>query len=173
MFKTIATSLLVLSIFILSGCNSTSEGIKVEAHTAEKVNLDGYKTFAWFVKADLVIDENSSFKRRGYDVMAYVNSQITKQLLNKERTEVFENPDFIVSSVVGVNMDALKEQVDDEGKEYIENIPQAGIVVVMIDPKARKVIWAGGAEADVNQNATDESSKKRIDYAITKMFTKF
>ena len=169
----ILSAVLAASLLTLSGCGSTTKDIKVASKTSSKVNLEGYKTYAWLPIANVLIDEKAEFKGRGYSVNDYIESQINKSLLNSERTLDKENPDFVVSYILGVDMDAMKEKLDEEGKKYLENVSEAAIVIVLMDTQTQKVIWAGSAETNLHQEVSDEESKKRIKYAIEKMFSDF
>jgi len=167
---------LIMSAFLLiliSGCGGLTQDIKVESATSQKVNLDGYKSYAWLAAVNLMVDQNSTYKRRGYSINEYIKSQVNKQLLNNGRIESNSTPDFFISYVVGVNMDAVKEKVDDEGKKSLENIPEAALAIILIDAKTKEIIWLAAAEATPNENHTDAESKERIDFAITKMFSDF
>ena len=102
-----------------------------------------------------------------------MQAQITKELVNMDRVETEGEADFLISYVLGVNMDALKDKVDDNGKEYLDNVPQAGAAIVMINPVSKRVIWVASAEAQVDVNLSDEEAKERISYAIEEMFEEF
>jgi len=169
----ILSAVLAASLLTMSACSSANQNIKVASQTSPKVNLEGYKTFAWLPIANVLIDEKAQFKGRGYSVNDYMESQINKALLNANKTLDSEKPDFAVSYILGVDMDAMKEKLDDEGKKYLENVSEAAIVVVLMDTQTQKVIWAGSAETNLHQEVSDEESKKRIDYAIEKMFSDF
>jgi len=171
--KLIAYVLLVIGLFTFSGCNSTTKDIQVEAHTAEKVNLDGYKRYGWLAAANIIIDDNAQYKGRNFSVNAFIQSKISKELLTANKIEDDSNPDFYVSYVVGVNMDALKAKVDDKGKEYLENIPKTALAVLLIDANTQEIIWAASAEAQTKKEHTDKESQERISFAIEKMFKNF
>jgi hypothetical protein len=173
MKKIILSAILAAGLVTMSGCVSSTKDIKVSSKTSPKVNLEGYKTFAWLPVATLLKDESQQYKARGYNVNDYMESQINKALLNAGKTLSQENPDFVVTYIFGADMDAMKEKLDDEGKAIVSNVPKVGIVALCFDAKTLKVIWAASAEANVQKDATDEVSKKRIDYAVEKMFSDF
>jgi hypothetical protein len=166
MIKKMVPFVLTASLVIFSGCGAKTGDIEVATQTNAKVNLDGYTSYAWLATADLMIDKNDAFKKRSYNVHEFIQSKITKELLNEDKIETSSNPDFLVSYVVGVDMDAVKKSVDDDGKAYLENIPEAGLAILLIDPSNQRVIYAGSAETNLDESATDEESKERIVYAI-------
>ena len=83
------------------------------------------------------------------------------------------NPDFLVTYIFGADMDAVKSKLDDEGKEILNNVPQAALIAMCMDAKTLKVIWASSAEADIKKDSSDEESKERIEYAVEEMFSDF
>jgi len=173
MKKIVLSTLLAVGLVTMSGCGTTTKDIKVASKTSPKVNLSGYKTFAWLPVATILMDKEKTYEGRGFDVNDYMESKINKELLNADKTVSQTNPDFLVTYIFGADMDAMKEKVDDEGKEILKNIPQVGIVAMCLDAKTLKVIWVASAEADVQKGSTDEASKARIDYAVSKMFSNF
>jgi len=166
MIKKMIPFFLTVGLVIFSGCGAKTGDIEVATQTNAKVNLDGYTSYAWLASADLVIDENNVLQKRDYNVHEFIQSKITKELVNEDKIETSSNPDFLVSYIFGVNMDAIKKSVDDDGRAYIENIPEAGIAILLIDPSNQRVIYAGTAEAKLDESVTDEESKERIVYAI-------
>ncbi len=173
MKKIVLSALLAAGLVTMSGCSAMTKDIKVMSETSSKVNLSGYKTFSWLPVANILVDEKSQYKGRGYDINDYIESQITKVLLNSDRTMEQANPDFLVTYIFGADMDAVKAKLDDEGKEILNNVPQAALVTMCMDAKTLKVIWAASAEADIKKDSSDEESKERIEYAVEEMFSDF
>jgi len=172
MKKVLLAVAFVLATLSFNGCTETSD-IKVKSEKSSKVDLKGYKSYEWFIAAQLLVDEDNKYKARGYDVDMYVQKAITKQLAEKGKVEDQTNPDFLVSYVSGVDMDRAKEKVDEDGKAYLETIPEAAIAVLVIDSHNGQLIWASVAEGEFQKDLSDEESMKRIDYAIKKMFSDF
>jgi len=172
MKKVLLAVAFVLATLSFNGCTETSD-IKVKSEKSSKVDLKGYKSYEWFIAAQVVVDENNKFKGRGYDMDLYIQNSITKQLEKKGKVEATTDPDFLVSYVSGVDMDRVKEKVDKEGKAYLENIPEAAIAVLVIDAHNGHLIWASVAEGEFQKDLSDEESMKRIDYAIKQMFSDF
>ena len=173
MKKIVLSAFLAIGLLTMSGCMSGYKDIKVQSKTSPKVNLEAYKTYTWLAIANILVDEKAQFKGRGYSVNDYIQSHINKELLNSGKTVEKESPDFVVSYILGVDMDAMKEKLDDAGKKQLENVSQAAIIVMLMDTDTQKVIWLGSAEADIKQAVSDEESKARIAYAIKKMFADF
>jgi len=102
-----------------------------------------------------------------------MKSQINKALLNADKTLNNKNLDFAISYILGVDIDVMKEKLDDEGNTYLDNISEATIIIILMDTQTQKVIWTGSAEANLQHNISDTESQKRINYAIEKMFSDF
>jgi len=172
MQKIILTIFLTFSIGLLSGCASKDK-IAIKTYKDQKVNLAGYKNYQWLVGANILQDDHHEWSSRRYDINKFVEEQITKQFYNKDIFKTQIKPDFLISYVVGINMDALKEKVDKDGEKYFANVPVAGLGIVLLDPITKKVIWASNAEAILQEKLSDEESKERVAYAIEQMFTQF
>jgi len=88
-------------------------------------------------------------------------------------SENSDTPDIYVAFVAGVDMDALeiKESPDDKNA-VLENVPQGGLLVVLIDADTGYVIWAGVATAEMLENSDTKTAKARLDYAVSQMLKK-
>ncbi len=169
--KVVIPTMMAASLIVMSGCISSD--VNVKSYTSPKVNLDGYKTYAWISEANLLLDDHNEYKKRGYNVSEFIKGVVTRELIDLNRMQSESNPDFFVSYIAGVNMDAVKELVDDEGKKHIETVPEKAIAIVLIDAKTSKIIWASNAQTQTSQEFSDEESKERIEEAIEDMFDAF
>jgi len=163
---------LVLGVMMLSGC-AAKENITIKTYKDEKVNLAGYKNYQWLVGGNILVDDGQQWRARAYDINRFVERKIADELYNRGIIKTQIKPDFLISYVVGVNMDAIKEKVDKNGEKYFANVPEAGLGIVFLDPITKQVIWASNAEGSVHLELSDEESKERIAYAIEQMFTQF
>ena len=79
----------------------------------------------------------------------------------------------MVAYVAGADM-AATELVKDAITKFdvVKNAPKAALVIVLIDAQTGNAVWAGVAKGDVQQNRTESSIKKRLDYAVHTMFSK-
>lgn len=154
----------------LAGCSSTTKDIKVTQLTTEKVNLNGYKTYAPLLKSGILIDSQGIWRPRNMDLDAEIEYVTKKELNRRGKTQVLVNPDFYVAYVVGVDMDVIKDKVDRKGEITISRVPSSSLAVVFIDAKTEQVIWMSIAEGNLKENLNNDKIKKRINYAIHKMF---
>ena len=84
-----------------------------------------------------------------------------------------ENPDLAVAFFMGVDMEAMELKTDPKSKqEMLTNVPEAALVVALIDPYTGYWVWLGESEGELQKNPTDEVIRKRLDYAVTEMFKK-
>ncbi len=68
-------------------------------------------------------------------------------------------------------MQALKLKNDPDSKlAVLTNVPDAALMVVLIDTATNNIIWISKAEAEIQQHDSKEIVLKRIDYTITEMF---
>ena len=68
-------------------------------------------------------------------------------------------------------MQSLKLKQNPKSKlAVLTNVPDATLVVILIDTATKDIIWISKAEAEIQQGHDAELVRKRIDYTITKMF---
>jgi len=172
--KKLTTILLTVYIVLLSGCavfNKDVQDIEVDAVTDPKANLSGYKTYAWLGAAKILNDPTQKWQTPAMDVTGDIKYLIDRELRKKGINSVTSNPDLAVAFFIGVDMDAikLKDDPDTQG-DVLENVPQGALVVALINVETGYVVWLGTAEAEIAEGAPAELIRKRLDYAVSKMF---
>jgi hypothetical protein len=81
------------------------------------------------------------------------------------------NPGLIVAFAAGIDMTAIIEEIDpDSNIASLKNVPEGGLVVVLIDAHTGVVVWAGLALGEIKQDADQEMIKSRLKYAVSTMF---
>ena len=166
--------LLTIVVMLLSGCASTpTKDIEVDAQADPKANFSGYKTYAWLGSAAIVNDLYGRWEPPAFDSDAEIKYLIDRELRKRGKMQNLNNPDMIVAFAAGIDMEALGLKVDPKTKiDMLENVPQGGLLVVLVDSKSGFVIWAGMATGEVQQNPDTETIKARLDYAVTQLFKK-
>jgi len=161
-------------VMLLSGCASTpTKDIEVEAQADPKANFSGYKTYAWLGSAAIVNDLYGRWEPPAFDSDAEIKYLIDRELRKRGKMQNQKNPDMIVAFAAGIDMEALGLKVDPKTKiDMLENVPQGGLLVVLVDSKSGFVIWVGVATGEVQQNPDTETIKARLDYAVTQLFKK-
>jgi hypothetical protein len=77
----------------------------------------------------------------------------------------------VVAYAAGIDMEALQLNVDPTTEmKMVENVPQGGLVVALIDSDSGFVIWVGTATAEIQEDPDTKTVKARLDYAVSKMF---
>lgn len=83
------------------------------------------------------------------------------------------HPDLIVAFAAGIDMDALELKVDPETRMgMLANVPQGGLLVVLVDSESGFVIWAGTATADIQESPDARTVRARLDYAVSQLLKK-
>ena len=161
-------------VLLLSGCVSNmTRDIMVETDSDPKANLGGYTSYAWLGAAAIVFDDKGQWEPPQFDADAEIKFLIDRELRHHGMTEDSVNPDLIVAYAAGIDMDSMEIKTDPEsGLEVLENVPVGALSVIMIDADTGLAVWAGVATADIQENPTPETTKHRLDFAVSEMFSK-
>jgi len=164
----------LVTLFLISGCaSSVTKDIMVETDSDPKANLSGYTSYAWLGSAAIVFDEKGQWEPPQFDADAEIKFLIDRELRDHGMTEDSVNPDLVVAYAAGIDMDSMDIKIDPEsGIEALENVPAGALIVIMIDADTGLAIWAGIATADVQESPTAETTKARLDFAVSEMFSK-
>ena len=167
-------NILLIVILLITGCTQIpTRDITIETIADSKANFDGYKTYQWLVSAEFLNDPKGQWKRPDFDTDTEIQFLVNRELRRKGMSESSSSPDMLVGFVAGVDMDALGLRLDPEtNMSTPENIPQGGLVIVLVDGGTGFVIWIGVASAEIQQGADANLMKARLDYAVTQMLKK-
>ena len=161
-------------LLLLTGCASVTSDIKVDTAMDPKAKLSGYKTYAWLGAMKMLNDPKHLWETPKIDVAGDIKYLIDRNMrkhgimLSKP-----EDADLGVTFFVGVDMQAMKLKTDPETrKQLLQNVPGGALVVALIDAETGYVVWVGKATAEIQENASPELVRERLDYAITEMFKK-
>jgi len=70
-------------------------------------------------------------------------------------------------------MDSMEIKTDPENDlEVLKNVPLGALSVILVDAQTGLAVWAGVARAEIQDNPTIETTKKRLDFAVSEMFSK-
>lgn len=159
---------------LIAGCaGSLTKDITVSSEADPKANLGGYKSYAWLGSARLLYDPQGRWVPRAVDLDAEIRHLIDRELRNRGVMPASANPDMLVAYVAGADMSALKLEKDPKSDiELIRNVPQGSLLVLLIDAETGLAIWAGLAHADIHEDPPADVVRKRLDYAVSRMFKK-
>ena len=172
--KKLTTLLLTVYIVLLSGCavfNKDVQDIEVDAITDPKANISGYTSYAWLGAAKILNDPTKKWQPPKIDLTGDIKYLIDRELRKQGINSNTENPDLAVAFFVGVDMETMQLKDDPETQgDILDNIPQGALVVALINVETGYVVWLGLAKADIVEGASSELVRKRLDYAVSKMF---
>lgn len=168
--KKIVLAILVMAWFV-TGCSTfPKDDISVESEANPKVNFSGYKTYAWLAAIGIVEDADGVWEPPKFDADGEIQFRVNEALRNKGMTEVSDNPDIFVAYALGVDMDALELKADPKTQlKSLENVPQTGLVVMLVDAESGFVTWVSVATGEM-KNLEPEIQKKRLEYVVNTMF---
>lgn len=161
-------------LFFVAGCaTSMTSDITIETEASPKADFDSYKSYAWLGTASVLNDPEGRWEPPNFDADAEITFLINRELRARGMVESQVDPDLLVFYGAGIDMENFDIKVDPEtDMEQMINVPLGGLSVVLIDAKSGLAIWAGLATAEVKQDSDREVVRKRIAYAVEKMFAR-
>lgn len=164
----------LLALMFLSGCTQVpTKDINIESQLDPKATFSAYKTYAWLGSAVILNDSSGQWEPPGFDADAEIKYLLDRELRARGMSESTASPDLIVAFAAGIDMDALDLKLNPETKmKTLENVPQGGLVVVLVDSHSGFLIWTGVATGEIQQDADAKMVKARLDYAVTQMLKK-
>ena len=160
--------------FLLHGCvTSLTSDIDIETEANPKVDFSGYKTYSWIGTATIVNDPDGRWAPPAFDADAEITFLINRELHARGMVETQVDPDMLVFYGAGVDMESMENKIDpNTDLEEMVNVPKGALTVILIDAESELAIWGGAATAEVKQHTDPEMIRKRIAYAIEKMFAR-
>ena len=161
---------LIMVMFVTSCTSVPTNDITVDVQADSKANLSGYSSYTWLGSAAIVNDSLGQWEPPGFDADAEIKYLLDRELRARGKSESSTAPDLIVAFAAGIDMDALDLKMDPETKiDKLENVPQGGLVVILVDSSTGFVVWVGVATAEIQENVDAATVKARLDYAVTQM----
>lgn len=159
-------------ILLMAGCATVpTRDIEVDSQADPKARFSGYKTYDWLGAAAIVNDPYGQWEPPQFDADAEISFLIDRELRKRGMSQRMDYPDLIVAYAAGIDMEALELKVKPDAKmTMVENVPQGGLSVVLIDRESEFVIWMGTATAKILNKPDTATIKARLDYAVTKLF---
>ena len=161
-------------MLLVAGCaSSVTKDIMVDAEADPKTNFTGYTTYTWLGSAAIVYDPDGKWEPPQFDADAEIKFQIDRQLRERGMVEDSVNPDVIVAFAAGIDMSSMEIDIDPKSNlTVLENVPLGALTVILVDANTGFAIWGGIATAEIQENPSQETIKKRLEYAVTSMFKK-
>ena len=168
--KKIILAIMVMAWFVTSCSTFPKDDIKIESEVDAKANISGYKTYAWLAAVGILEDAEGHWEPPKFDADAEIEFLINEALRKHGMSQVNNDPDMYIAYALGVDMDALELKTNPETKlSSLENVPQAGFVVMLMDAETGFVTWVSVATAEM-KNLDPETQKKRLEYTVNTMF---
>ncbi len=163
---------LVLAALTLSACG----GMTVNTDWDDSVDFSAYKTFAW-------MSPPSGETQVSQLVMNRIRDAVIAEMKAKGYTEVEDNPDLYVTSVVMV-----QEKVDVSSTSYgygygygywggygahsvdVYRYHQGTVLLDVVDAKKNQLVWRGSGSKVVDQNS---GRPEKIRAAVQKILSRF
>ena len=162
---------LIVAILFISACATLTKDIEVQSETASGIDLTKYKSFAWVASAEIINDPHGNWEPNNFDADAEIRFLLLKELREQGLVETNTNPDLFLVYAAGVNMENFDIVYDPDSKmSTLTDAPKAALLVVMIDPATRHPVWVGAARGDAKSGRSHEDIRKRIAFAVNKMF---
>ena len=167
-------TLLILTIILSAYASTLTKDIEVVTASDPKVNLKAYTKYAWLGSAALLNDPEGKWQPAKFDISSDIKFLIDRELRKKDLLEVADqDAEIAISFFTGVDMEAKGLKADPNTQvEIPTNVPKTALIVVALDIQTGFVIWMSVATGDINEDASIETTKARINYAVTKMFNK-
>ena len=161
---------LIGAVLLLAGCASATKDIRIETDVDPKANMAGYSTYTWLGSAAIVYDPAGKWEPPQFDADTEIKFLIDRELRAHGLNESTSSPDLIVAFAAGIDMASMDIKVDPESElETLENVPRGALVLILIDADNGKAVWAGLATGEVQDNPDQETTKKRLDFAVSSM----
>jgi hypothetical protein len=159
---------------LLAGCATVpTKDIQIDAQADPKANFSGYKTYAWLGAAAIINDPYGQWEPPAFDADAEIKFLIDRELRKRGMSETTSDPDLVIAYAAGIDMDVLELKVDPATQmELVENVPQGGLAVLLLDSQSGFVIWVGVATAEIQERPDTKAAKARLEYVVTRLFKK-
>lgn len=171
----------VVLIAALGGCST----MRVTSDTDPSAKFTGYKSYNWMAEApkktgDPRIDGNSILASR-------IRSAVERQLAAKGYEKRSSGtPDFLVGYHASLEKKTSVRMLNDHYRygpgwgwryrgpqTYVYDYDEGTLILDIVDPKTRKLLWRGSATDVVNPTASGEARQKKINKAVTRILEKF
>ena len=160
---------LLISITVGANADIPTKDIEIEQLSPMQGNFKCYHTYTILKSSG--IDRKYMEKRDPAELKKIereIDTVISGEMRSRGKREVEKDPQFYIAYSAGIDKSSLSEKLDDAGKESLQSLPQAAIVIMLADAGTGKLLWMSTAQG--NSTRLPESEKeKRIAYAIKKM----
>jgi len=155
-----------------AAANAKTDDIRFFSKKDPAADTSAFKTYAWYGIEGAIRDPEGKWSVPELNVAKEIAFLVDRELRGRGMTEVAENPDVLVAYSIVVDMEAQKLLKDeDNNMDIVANVPQNALFVAFADPDTGEVVWVGAASGEMQEDATNDSIKARLDYAVTKILS--
>ena len=170
--------LIPVLLLIAAGCGSS---VSVTTDYDKEADFGRLKSFNWLDVPNTAVGDAKAAAARNSLLDKRVKSMVNAELEKKGYEMNEMNPDFVLIYHVGIDD---KVNVTDWGYGYpspywggrnvsVYQYTQGTLIVDVIDPAAKQLIWRGEAQGTIDENATPEDREYRLNNAIVKLLADF
>ena len=165
-------SAVVLGALAVACQSVPTSDIKVHTAVDQKANIKGYKSFAWYGSGGLLVDRTGAWVPKDADTQAEVEFLVDKSLRERGLVASREKPELLVGLLLVADVNDVQKIQASRGNELnrVDPVGQGALLVELIDAQTGKTVWLGGAAAEVRGSRSVEDGRKRLAYAVDKMF---
>lgn len=144
----------------------------IEATQDPKTKIDGYKSYAWAPGMGALNDPKGKWIPAGFDMDSEVRFLIDQELRSRGMSFAGASPDAIITYSLIIDMDVQAEVIQ---KMYgsnanLDNLQEGALLIGVIDPKTKDVVWAGAARGQMRNETTAETVKARLAKVVSGIF---
>lgn len=170
--KSLKNALVVVAAGLLAACSS---GPTVNSDYNPSTNFSQYKSFG-FMATDPIKDPM---------VDTRIKDGVTAALTAKGWTRNDQKPDVVVVPHVQLSEETqLNTYNSGWGYGYgrwgggpttttVQKIPIGTVIIDIVDPKLKEMVWRGTASDTIKQKATPEERQTAVNEAMVKLFQNF
>ncbi len=145
---------------------------RIEAVLDPKTDMTGYKSYAWAPGLAALKDPEGKWSSVGFDMDSEIRFLIDQELRKQGMSFAEASPDAVITYALVINMDAQAEELKKVygDKADLSKLQEGALLIGVIDPSSKKIVWAGAARGQVLETATAESAKARLVKVVTGIF---
>ncbi len=168
----------------LAACSGIEVNTNYDPNAVQQ--LDSFRTYAWMPKP-----EGADPRIYNDIINANIRQAVDQHLQGRGYQQVDANasPDFLIGWQGAIESKLDAQTVNSyygypwgpmwdpyyygPSQTYVREYEEGTIILDVVDAKAKKLIWRGTAEAEVNDNPSAASSRERIGEAVNQMLSRF
>jgi hypothetical protein len=169
---------IILVVFVIAGCGPS---ISVTQDFDKEADFSKLKSFAWMAVPNTAVGSVKAATERNSLLDKRIKTAVNSELSAKGYEMNEAAPDFVMMYHIGVDD---KVSVTDWGYGYpspywggrnvsVYQYTQGTLILDIINPTDKQLIWRGEAQGTVNPDASPEDREYRLGVAVQKLLEGF